>query len=99
MVGEGKLPEKVEQVPRIVRIGDKHVVVNILKNKHVYLYMSLIRPNTLQTHAFLSRNCMLHMVWNLLSQPALGDAKYLMTPHLETINTFESVLDSWGKGC
>ena len=33
----------------------------------------------------------LHMVYNPVSQAALGDAKYLMTPHLETINTFESV--------
>lgn len=31
------------------------------------------------------------MVYNPVSQAALGDAKYLMTPHLETINTFESV--------
>ena len=58
------------------------------KNIHLYhplflmSYQSMLIPfiNSVQAHGIRS------------SFPtALGDAKYLMTQHLETINTFESV--------
>lgn len=65
----------------------------------MYLHVSLILPNVLSIHASPFRSSLPSMVYNPVSQPALGDAKYLMTPHLETINTFESLLDPWGKGC
>lgn len=44
----------------------------------------------------------LALVWcdvenNPVSQQTLGDNKYLMTPYVETINKFESLLDSCGK--
>lgn len=57
---------------------------------YLFLYLFTLFPSEILD---------LLLVYNPASQPALGDAKYFMTPHLETINTFESVLDSWGKGC
>lgn len=66
------------------------------KNKYMH---TTILPNVLSVYVFRFRNCVpAHGIWSSFPT-ALGDAKYLMTPHLETINTFESVLDSWGKGC
>mgnify|MGYP001852718278 CR=1 FL=1 len=59
----------------------------------------ILQFNLLGQHLMLSP---LALVWcdvenNPASQQTLGDNKYLMTPYVETINKFESLLDSRGK--
>ena len=100
LAGEGKWQENVKEQTCSVRIGNKYEVINILKNKHLCIctYHSFCFA-FYRFMPFPSEIVCPHVVYNPVSRPALGDAKYLMTPHLETINTFEWVLGSWGKGC
>lgn len=80
----------------------KMVLIRSTENTSVCTNSS--EPHILQFN-LLGQHLMLFplaLVWcdvenNPASQQTLGDNKYLMTPYVETINKFESLLDSRGK--